>query len=222
LSDLFDLIHSTNGRVAKIYQNVTETRYERVLTLKERIDLLGYDVEVYPSLDSFVQPAEEVGYVLGCLTVQKYKLIEELKKRFAIRFDSLVHPSVLLGSNVHIGEGVLVNTGAVIAPNVYLDDFCSINRSVSIGHDTQIGKYSQISPCVSLAGSCKIGNHSFIGIGASVLDRLNIGDWAVIGAGSVVTRDIAEAVIAYGAPAKKIRENENRDFAKYQASLLSS
>ena len=74
LSDLFDLIHSNNGRVAKIYQNVPETRQERVLTLKERVGLLGYDVEVHTTLDSFVQPTEEVGYALGCLTVQKYKL----------------------------------------------------------------------------------------------------------------------------------------------------
>lgn len=222
LSDLFDLIHSNNGRVAQIYQNVQEVRQERVLSLQDRAALLGYEVETHTSLDSFVKPAEDVSYVIGCLTVQKYKLIEELQQRFSLAFTSLVHPTAVIGSNVHIGEGVIINAGTIIAPNVFLDDFCSINRAASIGHDTWIGKYSQISPGVTLAGSCQVGKHSFIGMGACVLDRLHIGDWAIIGAGSLVTRDFSEAVVAYGSPAKKIRENENRDFAKYQASLPSS
>ena len=222
LSDLFDLIHSNNGRVIKIYQNMKEVLHDRVICLQDRINLLGYDVEVHNSLDSFGVPSEDVFFVIGCLTVQKYKLIEELKQRFAITFASLVHPTAVIGSNVHIGEGVTINAGTVVAPNVYLDDYCSINRGTSIGHETRIGKYSQISPGVSLAGSCHIGNFSFIGIGACVLDRLHIGDWAIIGAGSLVTKDIAEAVVAYGVPAKKIKENENRDFISYKTSLTSS
>jgi len=222
LSDLFDLIHMNNGRVSQIYQNVKETTDDRVISLRERVNLLDYEVEVHPSLESFVKPDEEVSYVIGCLTVQKYKLVEELKQNHGLYFDSLIHPSVSLGSNVHIGEGLIINAGTVIAPNVYLDDFCSVNRAASIGHDTKIGKFSQVGPGVSLAGSCRIGNHSFIGIGACILDRLHIGDWAVIGAGSVVTKDIEESVVALGAPARKIRKNKNQDFTKYQATLLSS
>ncbi len=222
ISDLFDLIHSNDGRVAKIYQNVEEVRHERVRPLEDRVDLLGYDVEVHTSLDSFVKPEEDVAYVTGCLTVQKYKLVEELRRRFDLTFSSLIHPTVAIGSNVNIGEGVLVNVGVVIAPNVHLGDFCSVNRAASIGHDTLIGKYSQVGPGASVAGSCRVGSHSFVGIGACILDRLQVGDWAVVGAGSVVTKDVSDAAVVIGVPAKKIRDNKNRDFKKYQEGFLSS
>jgi hypothetical protein len=45
-----------------------------------------------------------------------------------------------------------------------------------------------------------------IGAGATVLDKITIGPGSIIGAGSVVTRAIPAGVVAYGAPAKVIRE----------------
>jgi acetyltransferase-like isoleucine patch superfamily enzyme len=45
-----------------------------------------------------------------------------------------------------------------------------------------------------------------IGAGATVVDQITIGAGSIIGAGSLVTRDIPAGVIAYGNPAKVIRE----------------
>jgi acetyltransferase-like isoleucine patch superfamily enzyme len=39
-----------------------------------------------------------------------------------------------------------------------------------------------------------------------VVDQITIGAGSVIGAGSIVTRDIPAGVIAYGNPAKVVRE----------------
>jgi acetyltransferase-like isoleucine patch superfamily enzyme len=39
-----------------------------------------------------------------------------------------------------------------------------------------------------------------------VVDQIAIGAGSVIGAGSIVTRDIPAGVIAYGNPAKVVRE----------------
>jgi acetyltransferase-like isoleucine patch superfamily enzyme len=52
---------------------------------------------------------------------------------------------------------------------------------------------------------------------AIIFDGLYIGDWAIIGAGSLVNKDMPRGVIAYGAPAKIIRENEEVDFFRYKA-----
>jgi acetyltransferase-like isoleucine patch superfamily enzyme len=39
-----------------------------------------------------------------------------------------------------------------------------------------------------------------------VIDRISIGDWSYIGAGAVVVRDLPPSVMAYGVPAKIIKE----------------
>lgn len=209
LSDIFDLIHSQNGIIKKIFQNVPETIRERELTIKQRISLLEYKVDLYDSLETF-EPEKNCEYVLGFPSVQKYKLINELKEKYGIKFSSLIHPQSFLGSNVNIGEGVTIAPHVVVAPNTHLDDFCVINRAAAIGHDVRVGKYSNIGPSVVVAGSCKIGKSCFIGMNASILPTVYVGSWTFIGAGSVVTKDIPEGVIAYGLPAKIVRKNERK------------
>ena len=221
ISDVFDLIHAVNGRVYKIYLNFPEPEREHPPGLKQRVSFLGYDVAIHESLDSF-EPETGCKYVTCVPSVQKYRLIEDLKRDWEIEFSSLVHPGAHLGSNVHTGEGILISPGVVIAPNVVLDDFCTINRGTTIGHDAHIGKYSRVGPSVALAGGTRIGDKCNIGIGACVLDRLQIGNWSVVGAGSIVTRNLPEEIIAYGAPARVIRKNEDVRFDVYLSKRLPS
>lgn len=207
LSDIFDLIHDNGGKVRKIYLNMPEVEGERLRTLEERVAMLGYPVEIYHSLHSFV-PANEYKYVIGTTTPRKRRLVSELKRAHNLTFSQLIHSTVHLGSHVHVGEGVLINACSTIGPNVYLDDHCVINRCVNIGHDTRIGKFSNIAPAVSIAGSSEIGEGCRVGIGATIIDRLRVGNDTIIGAGSVVTRDLPESVVAYGVPAAVKRGND--------------
>jgi sugar O-acyltransferase (sialic acid O-acetyltransferase NeuD family) len=209
LSDIFDLIHDGDGEIREIYLNMPEVRGGRGLGLKERVSLLGYDVKIHDSLASF-RPANDCNYIIGTTTPRKHSLIAELKRAYSLTFSSLIHSSVYLGSNVHVGEGVLINVRSTIAPNALLDDHCVINRCVNIGHDARIGKYSNIAPSVAIASSVEVGHRCRIGIGATILDGLRIGDGSVIGAGSLVTKDVPDAVVAYGAPAKVVREIKGR------------
>jgi sugar O-acyltransferase (sialic acid O-acetyltransferase NeuD family) len=216
LSDIFDIIHANKGKVYKIYQNMPEVKSERTMGLRERVSLLGYDVTVYDSLDPF-EPEKGCSYTIGTPTPQKYKLIEELKNKYSLTFSTLIHPTVILGSHIQMGEGVTINVQTAIGPNAYLDDFCSINRCSSIGHETRIGKYTSIGPGVAIASSVHIGEKCRIGMKAGILEHLYIGDWAVIGAGSLVNKDVPQGVVAYGVPAKVIGENEEVDFQTYKA-----
>jgi len=206
LNDIFDIIHANDGRVVKIFQNVPEEQRDRVPPVAERIAKLEYAVEVHDTLDVF-KPEDGFEYVLGCITPRKHALVSVLKKKYKITISSLVHPDSTLGSNIFLGEGVLIAPGVVIAPNARLDDYCVINRSVSIGHEAYIGSHARIGPSAALAALTKVGAGSSIGIGATVLDRIYIGEGSVIGAGAVVTKDIPDQVVAYGVPAKIIRES---------------
>jgi sugar O-acyltransferase (sialic acid O-acetyltransferase NeuD family) len=206
LSDIFDIIHAADGRVYKIYMNMPEIFLERTIPLSRRLSYLPYPVEVFDSLDHFT-PEEGCEYAIGCTVVQKYRLIESVKSRYDIRFCQLIHPDAYLGSNVSLGEGVVVSPRAVVAPNTVLEDFSLLNRMASIGHDVRIGKYSRIGPSAVVAAFTRIGACTSVGVGATILDRIHVGDRSVIGAGTLVTRDVPDDVVAFGVPARVVREN---------------
>ena len=46
---------------------------------------------------------------------------------------------------------------------------------------------------------------AFLGTRATVLLRLTVGAGAIIGAGALVTRDVEPGVLAYGVPARVVR-----------------
>lgn len=207
LSDIFDLIHDNNGKVSSIYLNIPEVKKEGFIGLEERVSLLGYPVEIHDSLAGF-RPRDEFSYIIGTTTPRKHHLIAELKQTHSLRFESLIHSTVHLGSHVRIGEGVIINACSTIGPNAYLADHSVVNRCVSLGHDVRIGAYTNIAPSVSIGGSVRIGDGCRIGISATIIDGLRIGNKSIIGAGSLVTKDIPEAVVAYGVPAVVKRANE--------------
>jgi acetyltransferase-like isoleucine patch superfamily enzyme len=81
----------------------------------------------------------------------------------------------------------------------------------------KIGKYASIGLGVIIGGSSQIGENCRIWMGAAIFDRLHIGDWTVIGAGSLATTDIPQGVVAYGVPAKIVRENDEMDIERYKS-----
>lgn len=57
-------------------------------------------------------------------------------------------------------------------------------------------------------GKVNIGKHSAIALGIIIMDRINIGEDTVVGSESLVTKDLPDNVLAYGSPAKIIRDRE--------------
>jgi len=112
-----------------------------------------------------------------------------------------------ISPHAHLGKGICIMAGAVINVNTVIDDNSIINTRCSIDHDCHIGKSSHIAPGVTLSGTVKSGEGVHIGTGASVIDGITIGDWAYVGGGAVVVKDIPSGVMAYGVPARVIRES---------------
>jgi len=112
------------------------------------------------------------------------------------------------GANIHLGDGVYMNSGCVI-----LD--CA---RVEIGDKTLLGPavqiYTAIHPLdpeeratfLETSKPVILGRNVWIGGGAIVLPGVTIGDNAVIGAGSVVTKDVPANCVAVGNPAKVTKE----------------
>jgi acetyltransferase-like isoleucine patch superfamily enzyme len=101
-----------------------------------------------------------------------------------------------LGFETDIGAFSYINAlhGVEIKDNVQIGSHCSI-YSVSTIDDSH-GK-------VVLKQNCRIGSHS------TILPGISVGKNSIIGAHSLVNKDIPDNVVAFGVPAKVVRQLNN-------------
>jgi acetyltransferase-like isoleucine patch superfamily enzyme len=141
--------------------------------------------------------------------------------------------NVTFGDRVTIVEPVNLY-GCKIGDDTFVGPFVEIQKTAIIGHRCRIQSHTFICEMVNIGNDCfiahgvmfvndkfagggpargnkvlwlptRIGNHVSIGSGAIILP-VTICDNAVIGAGSVVTKDINEAGIYAGNPARLIKK----------------
>ncbi len=130
--------------------------------------------------------------------VQKKLLAEE------ISIVSLIHPNVIIGTDVNIGVGTVIMAGVIINSSSMIGDGCIINTNCNIDHDDMIEDYVHISPGSNLAGAVRIGKGSWIGIGSTVSNNVDICSGCIIGAGAVVIGDIIKAGTYVGVPVRRL------------------
>ena len=117
-----------------------------------------------------------------------------------------VHPSAVIASDVVIGEGSVVMPGAVAVSGSSIGRGCILNTQSSLDHDSEMLDWSSLGPGAVTGGRVRIGERSSIGLGANVIQGATVGNDTVVGAGALVLQDIADRVVAYGVPARSIRE----------------
>jgi len=108
---------------------------------------------------------------------------------------------LILGKFTDIGAFTYINSknGVVIEDYVQIGSHCSIYSESTI--DNKEGK-------VTIRKNSRIGSHSLI------MPGVTIGENSIIGAFSFVNKDIPSNILAFGIPAKKIKDLPNRDFRR--------
>ena len=139
----------------------------------------------------------------------RYSVYEEIKIICAdMKFASTRHPFSQVGKAVSIGEGSVVMPGAVINYGAQIGKFCIVNTAASIDHECIIDDFVSIAPGTNIGGQVKVGKYSSISLGAKIIQKVSIGKHVVVGAGAVVLDDLPDRVVAYGAPARIVRQRE--------------
>jgi len=204
------------GQAKVLRECISHYRFQLVALFDNDYNLSSpfQDVPLYHGMDGFyewlnLQAEREIYYLVaigGDKGLSRYEIHETLKKYLIPT--TIIHPTAFVASNVELGEGCQIMAHASICVNAYIGDATIVNTASIVDHECILQKGVHLAPGVNLAGCVQIGQFSMIGTGAVVLPRVKIGANAVIGAGSVVTQDIPDNVIAYGNPAKIIRERD--------------
>lgn len=137
----------------------------------------------------------------------RYKIANKLTQLgIDLPYGVCVHPSAVIGKHVEIGEGTLVMAGVIINNNSTIGEHCFLATKASLDHDSVMGDYASLSPGVTTGGCVHIGVCTAIGLGANIIHGRKIGDHTVIGSGALVVKDIESHRVAYGIPARVVRQ----------------
>jgi sugar O-acyltransferase (sialic acid O-acetyltransferase NeuD family) len=205
-----------------IYKIVTDIlqlngeKYELVGFIDDDDSLTGREFNGLPVLGTFnnidkVIRDYKVTDAVICLPegyVNIRKKYFELCVKKGLNLSNYIHPSAVVSSNVKIGSGVIICTNVAINPGSIIGDNVIIWTGATIDHDNYISSHVYISPGVHTAGSVTIGECTMVGTGAIITPLVHIGRNVKIGAASMVNKDIPNNSVAYGIPAKVIRENK--------------
>lgn len=128
-----------------------------------------------------------------------------------LHMSPVIHPTAVVSKYASVGRGSVIMAGAVVGPGAAVGEGCLVNTGATLDHHSVMEDFSSLAPGVSTGGNVRIGEGAAVSIGASVLHGRTIGAWSVVGAGATVIEDVPEKVVAYGTPARVVRERKVGD-----------
>ena len=109
-----------------------------------------------------------------------------------------IEDDVEVGANACIDRGSLGDT--VIRRGAKIDNL------VHIAHNVVVGRDAFVIANAMIGGSTVLGDRSWVSPSATLRDVITIGRGATVGLGAVVTKDVPEAEVWAGSPARPMAE----------------
>jgi sugar O-acyltransferase (sialic acid O-acetyltransferase NeuD family) len=169
----------------------------------ESLKNYDYPIPIISTIKDYT-PTKNVKLIMAIMDPKGKRKVAELLLNKGGQFVTYIHPSVIIGCNVSIGEGCVLTPYCIITADVQLGKFNFLNTNTTIGHDVKIGDYSSFNGKVEVSGWCQIGNEVLIGSRVIILPKKKITTGVIVGAGSVVVGNINKPITVFGNPAKRV------------------
>lgn len=138
------------------------------------------------------------------------------------RYATLIHPRAVVPRSARIGPGTVLLSSVVLTAAVSVGSHVAVMPSVVLTHDNVVGDFVTFGAGAQLAGTVSIGEGAYIGAGSMIRENLSVGAWSLVGMGAVVTRDVPEAEVWAGVPARRLRSVEVPDDVIGSSGLVST
>lgn len=133
-----------------------------------------------------------------------------------------IEPGAIIRDMVGIGDNAVIMMGAVINIGVSIGSGTMIDMGAILGGRVKVGSMCHIGAGSVLAGVIEppsaqpvvVEDDVLIGANAVVLEGVRIGKGSVVAAGAIVTQDVPEYTVVAGAPARIIKQVDDKTKSK--------
>lgn len=149
------------------------------------------------------QPQADDVFVCSIGGASRKKCMEEIISRGGV-FQTLIHKTARIGTNVKIGKGNLIAAFTSVGADAVIGDYNMIQSYTVIGHDAKIGNWNRIDTHVTCVGGTVIMNEADIYTSSVLNHGVVVEDNAHVGACSFVIRRVKAGTTVMGNPARKL------------------
>ena len=121
------------------------------------------------------------------------------------KFPNIIDPSVKIEDNVEFGFGNIVYPFSVICSGTKIKNFFVLTHLNILAHNVTINSFSTLGSRTSVLNNASIGKEVFIGANVLIAENISIDDYSTVIMGSVVLNNVKKKQLAFGNPAKIIK-----------------
>ncbi len=185
----------------------------REILASQNIEIVGIFDDAHVS-DFFEDIPYQIGYqaefyaeTLLVISIGDNLLRFQISKKIKHQFGQAIHKQSWISPSAQIAEGLMISANVCIQTQAKIGKHSLINTAAVVEHDVKIGDFVHLAPASVIGARAEIGDFTLIGMNATILPSVSIGKNCIVGAGAVVTKDLPDESIAWGNPARLIREN---------------
>ncbi|KAB7707902.1 2,3,4,5-tetrahydropyridine-2,6-dicarboxylate N-acetyltransferase [Bacillus aerolatus] len=198
-------------------------------------DLAGVDFG--PSAKTFIEGRSGVVFGEWSEISETIKQNENLIEDFVVENDrrnsaiplldlkgikARIEPGAIIREKVEIGDNVVIMMGASINIGAVIGEGTMIDMNAVLGGRATVGKNCHVGAGAVLAGVIEppsaqpviLEDDVLIGANAVVLEGVKVGQGSVVAAGAIVTKDVPPFSVAVGAPAKVVKQIDDKTKSK--------
>lgn len=157
-----------------------------------------------------------------------------------VRSHSIIYRSVNIGKRFQSGHHISIREHTTIGDKVVFGSYASCDGFTVIGSGTQIGQYVMLAQAAEVGNNCFVGGHTVfsdnkyvirkvefdlngaviedyvrIGLNCCLFPGVRVGRNSILGMGSLVNNSIPQNTMAFGSPAKIVRELDKAEISLY-------